>query len=231
MNVTLARDWIGNANSLIGRQRDHLTNLDAAIGDADHGTNLTRGFARAHTVITQGLHLSGTPASILSSTGRLFMSEIGGAAGALYGSALFAIGSALPDADEVNPDEFAAALQAGLDRIQVLGAAVPGDKTMVDAFAPAVAAFRDAAGAGFGPAAEAAADAAASGMRATIPLQATKGRASYLGLRSIGHQDPGATSTALLFRALADTYRATQRSCACPACSGLRPAAQPTRRR
>ncbi|MEU0097680.1 dihydroxyacetone kinase subunit DhaL [Streptomyces sp. NPDC006267] len=212
MNVTLAREWMSNANKLISRQRDHLTELDAAIGDADHGVNLSRGFARAHTVIRQGLHLSGTPASILSSTGRLFMSEIGGAAGPLYGSALFATGSALPDTDTVNPDEFAAALQAGLDRIQVLGAATPGDKTMVDAYAPAVAAFRHAAAAGFGPASQAAASAAEAGMRATVPLQAAKGRASYLGLRSIGHQDPGATSTALVFRALADTFRAAEQS-------------------
>ncbi|MFI2782698.1 dihydroxyacetone kinase subunit DhaL [Streptomyces sp. ALB3] len=230
MNVTLAREWVGNANTLISRQRDHLTELDAAIGDADHGVNLTRGFARAHTVITRGPHLSGTPASILSSTGRLLMSEIGGAAGPLYGNALFATGSALPDTDEVNPEEFATALQAGLDRIQELGAATPGDKTMVDAYAPAVAAFRHAAAGGFGPATRAAASAAEAGMRATVPLQAAKGRASYLGLRSIGHQDPGATSTALVFRALADTFQAPQQSLARPACSGSRPA-QPTHRR
>ncbi|MEV0966268.1 MULTISPECIES: dihydroxyacetone kinase subunit DhaL [unclassified Streptomyces] len=221
---------MSNANSLISRERDHLTELDAAIGDADHGVNLARGFARAHTVIAQGLHLTGTPASILSSTGRLLMSEIGGAAGPLYGSALFATGSALPDNDEVNPAEFAAALQAGLESIQVLGAAKQGDKTMVDSYTPAVAAFRRAAATGFGPATQAAASAAEAGMRATIPLQAAKGRASYLGLRSIGHQDPGATSTALVFRALADTLRTAEQSCACPTCFGLRPA-QPTHRR
>ncbi|MFC9006397.1 dihydroxyacetone kinase subunit DhaL [Streptomyces microflavus] len=220
---------MSNANLLINRQRDHLTDLDAAIGDADHGVNLARGFARAHTVIAQGLHLSGTPASILSSTGRLFMSEIGGAAGPLYGSALFATGSALPDTNEVNPAEFAVALQAGLDRIQVLGAATPGDKTMVDAYTPAVAAFRRTAATGFVPATQAAASAAEAGMRATIPLQAAKGRASYLGLRSIGHQDPGATSTALIFRALAETFQTLEHPC-CPTCFGLRPA-QPIHRR
>ena len=139
--------------------------------------------------------------------GSTLVSKVGGASGPLYGSAFRAIGKALPG-PTCSAAEFGQALQAGLDAIQRLGAAAPGDKTMVDAYGPAVLAFTKALSAqsdtGLSAAAAAAAAAAADGMRATIALQARKGRASYLGPRSIGHQDPGATSTSLIFSALAD---------------------------
>jgi phosphoenolpyruvate---glycerone phosphotransferase subunit DhaL len=142
---------------------------------------------------------------VLVKTGTTLISSVGGASGPLYGGAFRAMGKAL-DAPTADTQQFATALAAGLESVQKLGAAAPGDKTMIDAYAPALAAFQQYSGAGadFAAAALAAADAAAEGMRATTPMQARKGRASYLGARSIGHQDPGATSTALIFRALAE---------------------------
>ncbi len=142
---------------------------------------------------------------VLVKTGSTLVSKVGGASGPLYGTAFRAMGKALPEAT-VDATAVGKALRAGLEGVQKLGAAVPGDKTMVDAYEPAVAAF-DAAVAGGGDlhaAAEAARQAAEEGMHATTPLQARKGRASYLGARSVGHQDPGATSTWLVFKALAE---------------------------
>lgn len=153
---------------------------------------------------------------------------VGGASGPLYGSAFRSVGKALdapevpdapddpggsgPEAGTAGPERVADALAAGLAGVRRLGAATEGDKTMIDAYAPALAAFRASAAAGgdLAEAAAAAADAAEEGMRATTPMQARKGRASYLGPRSVGHQDPGATSTALIFRALADTAAAAK---------------------
>ncbi|MGP3922991.1 dihydroxyacetone kinase subunit DhaL [Streptomyces sp. 8N616] len=207
MDITLARTWVQAIAAAVDEHQDYLTQLDSAIGDADHGTNMHRGF-RAVTAALPGTEPA-TVGEVLVKTGSLLISAVGGASGPLYGSAFRAMGRAL-DIPTADTAQFAAALAAGLASVQNLGAAVPGDKTMIDAFAPAVEAFQHIAQAGgdFAAAAGAAADAAEDGMRATTPLQARKGRASYLGPRSIGHQDPGATSTALIFRALAETAAA-----------------------
>jgi len=204
MDIDLARAWVQAITVAVGQHKDHLTQLDSAIGDADHGTNLDRGFTAAAAAVSD-LTLD-TVGAVLIKTGTTLISTIGGASGPLYGGAFRALGKAL-DTPAADPLAFAEALAAGLESIQKLGTAVPGDKTMIDAYAPAVAAFEEHArqGTGFAAAAAAAADAAEEGMRATTPLQARKGRASYLGARSVGHQDPGATSTALIFRALADS--------------------------
>jgi dihydroxyacetone kinase-like protein len=163
-----------------------------------------RGFTAAAAAVSD--LTPDTVGVVLTKTGTTLISTIGGASGPLYGGAFRALGKAL-DTPLADPLAFVEALAAGLESIQKLGTAVAGDKTMIDAYAPAVAAFEEQArqGSDFAAAAAAAADAAEEGMRATTPMQARKGRASYLGARSIGHQDPGAASTALIFRALADT--------------------------
>jgi dihydroxyacetone kinase-like protein len=202
VDIAVTRKWVQAIAAAVEEHTDLLTQLDSAIGDADHGTNLRRGFAAVREALAD---LSPTTVGeVLLTTGNALVSSVGGAAGPLYGSAFRAIGKALPES-EVDGEQVLAALAAGLAAIQRLGAAVPGDKTIVDAYAPAVAAWERAlsAGADLATAAAQAADAAEQGMRDTTVMQARKGRASYLGARSIGHQDPGATSTALIFRALA----------------------------
>jgi dihydroxyacetone kinase-like protein len=204
VDVALARSWIAAVAAAVAEQADYLTQLDSAIGDADHGVNLNRGF----TAVVAALSSGPEPAAVgdvFVKTGTTLVSKVGGAAGPLYGSAFRAIGKALPPGSStVDAAELGAALRAGLAAVQKLGAAVAGDKTIVDAYGPAVAAFEKSADDGLAVAARAAAEAAAEGMRATIELHARKGRASYLGPRSVGHQDPGATSTWLIFQALAD---------------------------
>ncbi|MGW3183724.1 dihydroxyacetone kinase subunit DhaL [Kitasatospora sp. NPDC001119] len=201
-DTPLAEAWVRAIAAAVEKERARLTDLDSAIGDGDHGSNLQRGFAAALTAL-DGLQPAG-PGAVLTKTGTTLISKVGGASGPLYGKAFRAIGAALPD--PADPAAVAEALSAGLDAIRLLGKAAPGDKTIVDAWTPAVAAFRTTAatGADLPTAAAAAAEAAEQGARDTIPLEARKGRASYLGERSIGHQDPGATSTALVFRTLAD---------------------------
>jgi len=203
VNVTITVAWIRAIADAVDANRDHLTALDAAIGDGDHGTNLQRGFTAAIVTLDGGEFA--VVGDVLVATGTALISKVGGASGPLYGSAFRAMGRALSHF-EAAPSELAAALGAGLDGIQRLGGAALGDKTMVDAYHPAVDAFRESVsnGGALADAASRAADAADAGARATIDLQARKGRASYLGPRSLGHQDPGATSTALIFRALAD---------------------------
>jgi dihydroxyacetone kinase-like protein len=205
MDRDAVRRWLEAAAVSIHEQRDALTELDAAIGDADHGANMDRGF----TAIGAKLADLGEvpPGKLLMGAGQALISTVGGAAGPLYGTALRRAGRALGDADDVSAEALGEALQAALDGVVELGKAEPGDKTMVDALTPAVAAFRSAvaAGSSASDAAAAAADAADGGRDATIPLLARKGRASYLGERSVGHQDPGATSSALILRALAGT--------------------------
>ena len=207
MDTDLARTWVQAIAAAVDQHKDHLTQLDSAIGDADHGTNMHRGFSAAVTALAD--YEPATVGAVLVTTGTPLISTVGGASGPLYGGAFRAIGKAL-DTATADPQQLAAALAAGLASIEKLGAAAPGDKTMIDAYTPALAAFRHQADAGadLGAAAAAAAAAAEAGMRATAPMQARKGRASYLGARSIGHQDPGATSTALVFRALAETLGA-----------------------
>jgi dihydroxyacetone kinase-like protein len=203
VDIPLARAWIAAIAAAVADQADYLTQLDSAIGDADHGVNLHRGF----TAVTAALdgYDAATVGDVFVRTGSTLVSRVGGAAGPLYGTAFRAIGKALPEST-VDPHGLSAALRAGLEGLQRLGAAVPGDKTIVDAYAPAVAAYdKELAGGGdLAAAASAAAQAAEEGMRATTAMQARKGRASYLGPRSVGHQDPGATSTWLIFRALAE---------------------------
>jgi dihydroxyacetone kinase-like protein len=207
VDIDLARTWVQAIAAAVDKHKDHLTQLDSAIGDADHGVNMHRGFSAATTALAD--YEPDTLGAVLVKTGTTLISTVGGASGPLYGGAFRAIGKAL-DTPTTDTRQFAAALAAGLASVQKLGAAAPGDKTMIDAYAPALAAFQQQADAGadFAAAAVAAADAAEEGMRATTPMQARKGRASYLGARSIGHQDPGATSTALIFRALAETVGA-----------------------
>ncbi|MFJ1704174.1 dihydroxyacetone kinase subunit DhaL [Kitasatospora sp. NPDC088346] len=202
-----AAAWLRAAAHAVERHESELTALDTAIGDGDHGSNLRRGFTAVGPPAT-GPAPSG-PGELLRTAGRTLISTVGGASGPLYGTAFRAIGAALPGPTATAGD-LAGALEAALAAVQELGGARPGDKTMVDALAPAAAAFRTAAdqGRGLPAAAEVAARAAEQGMHDTVPLQARKGRASYLGPRSVGHQDPGATSTALVLRALAEVVAA-----------------------
>jgi dihydroxyacetone kinase-like protein len=195
------RRWLTESATAVREQRDYLTQLDAAIGDADHGTNMDRGFA---AVVKKLDGLDAPPGKLLTTAGSTLVSTVGGASGPLWGTALRRAGRQLGDADDFDLDELAAALDAALAGVVELGAAQEGDKTMVDALAPAVRALRARldAGDGLSEALAAARAAGEEGMRATAPLQASKGRASYLGERSIGHQDPGATSTALIIAAL-----------------------------
>jgi phosphoenolpyruvate---glycerone phosphotransferase subunit DhaL len=195
--------WMSEINVAVQRHRDHLTQLDAAIGDGDHGTNMARGFGAVQTTLTgQGDDL--LPGQLLILCGKTLVATVGGASGPLWGTAFRHAGRAVGAATELDGPLLADALDAALAGITGLGRASVGDATIVDALDPAVRALRSAvqAGAPLSQAAGAAAGAAEDGCKATIPLQARKGRASYLGERSIGHQDPGATSTALIFRAL-----------------------------
>ena len=206
MDIHQTRTWVQAIAAAMDQNKDHLTQLDSAIGDADHGVNMQRGFTAVSAAL-DGFQAAGV-GEVLVKTGTTLISSVGGAAGPLYGTFFRATGKQLsgPTADA---EQLAAAFDAGLAGVQKLGAAVPGDKTMVDALVPALAAFGEAARAGESEAvaAEKAATAAETGAQDTTPLQARKGRASYLGARSIGHQDPGATSTALVFRALAEVLK------------------------
>jgi dihydroxyacetone kinase-like protein len=207
VDTPLARDWIGRVAATIADQTDYLTQLDSAIGDADHGVNMNRGFA----AVTEALrdYEAATVGDLLIRVGSTLVSRVGGASGPLYGTAFRAMGKELT-LPAVSGAQLAAALRAGLEALQRLGAAVPGDKTIVDAYVPAIEALQSAldAGSDLAAATAAAADAAQEGMKSTVPMQARKGRASYLGPRSVGHQDPGATSTWLIFRCLGEAVAA-----------------------
>jgi dihydroxyacetone kinase-like protein len=194
LDAAFFRRWMTATAASVDREAERLTALDSPIGDADHGSNLQRGF----TAVTAAVEKENpqTPGAVLTLAGRQLISTVGGASGPLYGTLLRRTGKALGDAGEVSETQFAEALRAGVDAVMTLGGAAPGDKTMIDALVPAV----DALGDGF----VAARAAAEEGALATTPLQARKGRASYLGERSIGHQDPGATSSALLIAGLAE---------------------------
>ena len=202
MDAGTVSRWMHESSAAIGEQRDALTALDAAIGDADHGTNMSRGFTAVEAKLAD---LDGaTPGRILTTAGTTLIGTVGGASGPLWGSALRRAGRALGEEETFDADGLVAALEAALQAIVDLGKAEPGDKTMVDALGPAVETLRTEVGAGrpVAEALEAAHAAAQAGAEATIPLLAKKGRASYLGERSIGHQDPGATSTAMIVAAL-----------------------------
>jgi len=202
MDAATITSWMREIDAAVRRERDHLVQLDAAIGDGDHGTNMTRGFE----AVVQALDgdPGSPPGKLLILAGRTLVSTVGGASGPLWGSALRSGGRVLGEQPTFEGQELVQVLAAALASVKDLGTAAVGDKTMVDALEPAVDALRTrlTAGASIDDALEAAAVAAETGMRATVPMQARKGRASYLGERSVGHQDPGATSTALMIRAL-----------------------------
>ncbi|MFD4793976.1 dihydroxyacetone kinase subunit DhaL [Streptomyces anulatus] len=195
LDTDFFRRWMTAVAASVEREANHLTELDSAIGDADHGSNLQRGF----TAVTEVLEKDApaTPGAVLTLAGRQLISTVGGASGPLYGTLLRRTGKALGDDDEVTQEQLARAFAAGVAAVGQLGGAQAGDKTMLDALLPAVEALATSF--------DGAANAARAGAEATVPLQARKGRASYLGERSIGHQDPGATSSALLVEALAAT--------------------------
>lgn len=194
LDTDFFRRWMAAAAAAVDREADRLTELDAAIGDADHGSNMRRGFAAVCDVLEK--EAPAAPGAVLTLAGRHLISTVGGASGPLYGTLLRRTGKALGDAPEVTSDQLADALGAGVAAVAQLGGAQAGDKTMLDALLPAV----EVLGGSFGEAR----DAALAGALATVPLLARKGRASYLGERSIGHQDPGAASAALLVGALAE---------------------------
>jgi len=202
MDATTVTTWMREIETSVTQERDRLVQLDAAIGDGDHGTNMTRGFAAVVQALSQDTEAP--PGRLLILAGRTLVSSVGGASGPLWGSALRSGGRVLGDQATFDGPQLVEVLAAALASVKDLGAASVGDKTMVDALEPAVAALGRTVGEGasLADALEAAAAAAEAGMRSTIPLQARKGRASYVGERSIGHQDPGATSTALMIRAL-----------------------------
>jgi dihydroxyacetone kinase-like protein len=209
VDVQTVQRWLRQSAAAIKENRDYLTQLDAAIGDADHGTNMDRGFT---AVLAQldGPDAATSPGKTLTAAGSTLVSTVGGASGPLWGTALRRAGRSLGDPEEFDGPQLAAALQAALEGVVELGAAAEGEKTMVDSLSPAVRALSEAlaGGASVPEAVTAARQAGEEGMRATVPLQATKGRASYLGERSIGHQDPGATSTALILAALEESVAA-----------------------
>ena len=202
MDAATITSWMHGIDVAMREEKDHLVQLDAAIGDGDHGTNMTRGFE----AVVQALDADdgSTPGKLLILAGRTLVGTVGGASGPLWGSALRSGGRVLADQPTFEGMQLVEVLAAALASIKDLGTASVGDKTMVDALEPAVEALRGrlSAGAPVAAALDSAVEAGEAGMRATIPLQARKGRASYLGERSIGHQDPGATSTALIIRAL-----------------------------
>ena len=200
--------WLELTATVLNENREYLTDLDRAIGDADHGTNMDRGFKKVAeklpTVADKDI------GNILKTVGMTLISSVGGASGPLYGTFFQRGGMAADAKEELSDEDLIATLQGAVDGVIARGRAQPGDKTMVDALLPAMAALKEGVAAGKGclGAMEDAVAAAEQGMKDTIPLQARKGRASYLGERSIGHQDPGATSSYLILNALLTAMRA-----------------------
>jgi dihydroxyacetone kinase-like protein len=193
------------AADVIVAHRDELVELDRAIGDGDHGENMQRGFQTFVVAVTRAA--PATPGGVVKLLATTLISTVGGAAGPLYGTACLRAATSIGDVAELTPEGTVAALKAALGGVVARGKAAPGDKTMVDALAPAVDAATQALenGADIPGILAAAADAAEKGAEATVPLVAHKGRASYLGERSAGHLDPGARSTSLLLRSFADS--------------------------
>lgn len=187
----------------IRERRDELTRLDSAIGDADHGINMDRGFTAVRGKLAE-LPADTDLGTVAKTVGMTLISTVGGASGPLYGTFFLRLSTSFGDRPEVDAGELGAALRAGLEGLVQRGKAELNDKTMVDAVSPAVDAFEAAAANGIGPALSAAAEAAAAGRDRVTPLVARKGRASYLGERSANHQDPGATSSTIMLEALRD---------------------------
>jgi dihydroxyacetone kinase-like protein len=199
--------WIRAFAAEVEANKEYLTQLDAAVGDGDHGINMQRGMAAVLVKVD-------TPAegqdigALLKTVGMTLVSTVGGAGGPLYGTLFLQMGTAVSGKEELGPDDWAAALEAAITGVQARGKAEPGDKTMIDALIPGRDALKAALaeGATFPDALRKSADAAEQGMQDTVPLVARKGRASYLGERSAGHQDPGATSSHLLLEAASETW-------------------------
>jgi dihydroxyacetone kinase-like protein len=210
-NVTTAalEEWVRRFATLVAENRDYLTELDAAIGDADHGSNMDRGMTAAVAALDETS--PATAGALFTKVGMTLVSTVGGASGPLFGTFFLRMGTSFGDSGieshTISPLDFAAALRAGLDGVVARGKAEPGDKTMYDALAPAVAALDSALDdqSQLATGLKAARDAAAAGRDATTPMLARKGRASYLGERSVGHQDPGATTVALLLEAATES--------------------------
>jgi dihydroxyacetone kinase-like protein len=198
--------WVEAFTSTVADNKEYLTRLDSAIGDADHGINMDRGMKAVHAKL-EGLE-GDDIGTLLKTVGMTLVSTVGGAGGPLYGTLFLQMGMATAGKSELEPEDWAAALDAAVTGVQMRGKAEPGDKTMIDALIPARDAFSAALaeGASFEEALRRSVQAAEEGMLATVPLVAKKGRASYLGERSAGHQDPGATSTYLLLKTAAEIW-------------------------
>lgn len=207
------RRWLVRADTTVDAHADWLTELDSPIGDADHGSNLRRGFA----AVTAALDTADarTPKAVLVLAGKTLIGKVGGASGPLYGTALRTLGRSFDDQEQVTAETLGEALDAAVSAVGRLGESAPGEKTMLDALSPAADAFRAAVLGGHDAAAagSAAAEAAEEGARGTIPIVARKGRAAYLGERSAGHEDPGAASVALLLGAFAAEANDAERQC------------------
>jgi dihydroxyacetone kinase-like protein len=195
-------DWLKRFAAEVAENRSYLTKLDGAIGDGDHGTNMDRGMKKALERLdaADGDDIGAS----LKTVGMALVSSVGGAAGPLYGTLFLQMGQATAGKTELDVADFTEALDAGVQGVIKRGKAEPGDKTMLDALNPALDALRSAGGDDVAGALAQAADAAREGMEATVPMVARKGRASYLGERSAGHQDPGATSSHLLLKTAAE---------------------------
>ena len=198
--------WVRVFADVIAENKEYLTQLDSAIGDADHGINMNRGMQAVVGKI-EGIP-NGDIGNLWKTVGMTLVSTVGGAGGPLYGTLFLQFGAATAGKAELEPADWGLALEKGVEGVQMRGKAEPGDKTMVDALIPARDAFRQALdeGEAFPGALKRSAAAAEEGMKATIPWVARKGRASYLGERSAGHQDPGATSSFLLLKTAAETW-------------------------
>ena len=199
--------WLEVLQQVYAENRQQLTELDSAIGDADHGINMDRGFGAVKAELAA--HPPSDIRSVFQSVATVLIRHVGGAAGPLYGTFFLRAAAACGGKSEIEAADAVALFQAGIEGVQQRGKAAAGDKTMLDALLPALDAMRKSLddGCGLAEILDAGAAAAQAGMAATIPMQARKGRASYLGARSIGHQDPGATSSYLLLQAAADTWR------------------------
>jgi phosphoenolpyruvate---glycerone phosphotransferase subunit DhaL len=199
--------WVRAFAADVEANKEYLTQLDAAIGDADHGINMSRGMSAVVGKLDDSAGDQDVGA-LLKTVGMTLVSTVGGAAGPLYGTLFLQMGTAAAGKNELGPDDWAAALEAAIKGVEARGKAEPGDKTMLDALLPGLEALKSAldGGASFEDALTASAEAAGQGMRDTTPLVARKGRASYLGERSAGHQDPGATSSHMLLEAAAATW-------------------------
>lgn len=196
--------WLQKLATVLAENKEYLTQLDSAIGDADHGINMDRGFTKVMEKLPT--FADNDIGSVMKSTGMTLISSVGGASGPLYGTFFMRAGMKFNAHETLSSAELHQMLQAGVDGIISRGRAQPGDKTMIDTWTPALAAYSTAleGGADTLAALTVAVEAAKQGMKDTIPMQAKKGRASYLGERSIGHQDPGATSSYLMLQALLD---------------------------